>query len=78
MRLDRSEWQSRLHAMTSQELHHIQVMTMLTQRIERAEIVPRVMFLHEPSDSIHAIHGGQSEKRIVLERRIWPQIQRIS
>ena len=78
MRLDRSAWDSRLQAMTSQELYYLREMTKLTQRIGREEIVPPPIFPHEPSDSVHSINSGQSEKRIALERRVWQQIQRNS
>ncbi len=78
MRLDRSEWNSRLQAMTSQELYYLCEMTILTQSIGREEIVPPPMFPHEPSDSVHSINNGRSEKRIALEGRIWQQIQRNS
>ena len=64
--------------MTSQELYYLREMTKLTQSIGREEIVPPPMFPRGPSDSVHSINSGQSEKRIALERRIWLQIQRNS
>lgn len=64
--------------MTSQELYYLCEMTILTQSIGREEIVPPPMFPHEPSDSVHSINNGRSEKRIALEGRIWQQIQRNS
>ncbi|KAI4120189.1 MAG: hypothetical protein LQ338_007192 [Usnochroma carphineum] len=78
MRLDLSEWDPRLQAMTSQELYYLREMTKLTQSIGREEIVPPPMFPDEPSDSVHSINSGQSEKRMTLARRIWQQIQRNS
>lgn len=73
--LECSEWESRLEAMTSQELYYLHEMTKLTQSIGREERVPPPMFPHEPPDSVHSINSGRSEKRITLERRIWQQIQ---
>ncbi|MCJ1296583.1 hypothetical protein MMC34_008149 [Xylographa carneopallida] len=75
MRIDRSEWESRIQAMTSQELYYLREMAKLTQSIGQEEIVPPPMFPLEPPDSIHSINSGQSEKRIGLERRIGEQIQ---
>ena len=70
MRLDPSEWDCRLQANTSQKLHYLWEMTKSTQSIGREEILPPQMFPTEPSDSVHSIHSGRSEKRIALERRI--------
>ena len=78
MRLDLSECDSRLQAMTSQELYYLWEMTKLTQSIGQEEIVPPPMFPDEPSDSVHSINSGRSEKRIALEGIIWQQIQRNS
>lgn len=78
MKIDCSEWDSRLQAMTSQELYYLREMTKLTQSIGREESVPPPMFPDEPSDSVHSINSGQSEKRIALEQRVWQQIQRNS
>ena len=78
MRLERSRWDPRLQAMTSQELYYLQEMTKLTQSIGRKERVPPLMFPHEPPDSLHSVNSGYSEKRMALERRIWQQIQRRS
>ena len=78
MRLDCSEWNSRLQEMTSQELYYLLEMTKLTQSIGREEIVPPPRHPHESSDSVHSINSGRSEKRIALEGMIWQQIQRNS
>ena len=78
MRLDRSEWESRLQAMTSQELYYLWEMTKLTQSIGREEIVPPPQFPDEPADSAHSINFGRSEKRKALELRTWQQIERNS
>ena len=78
MRLDCSEWNSRLQEMTSQELYYLLEMTKLTQSIGREEIVPPPRYPHESSDSVHSINSGRSEKRIALEGMIWQQIQRNS
>lgn len=75
MKIDCSEWNSRLQAMTSQELFYLREMTKLTQSIGREEIVPPPMFPDEPPDSVHSINSGRSEKRIALEGRVWQQIQ---
>ena len=78
MRLDPSEWDYRLQAMTSQELYYLWEMTLLTQSIGRKEIVPPPMFPDEPPDSVHSINSGRSDKRIALEQKVWEQIQRNS
>lgn len=75
MRLDSSEWDSRLRGMRSQELYYLHEMTKLTQNIGREEVIPPPIFPHEPPDSVHSINSGQSEERIALERSIWQQIQ---
>lgn len=78
MRLDCSKWDSRLEAMTSQELYYLWEMTKLTQSIGREEIVPPPFNTHAHPDSYHSINWGQSEKRRALEQRAWQQIERNS
>ncbi|KAL8711677.1 MAG: hypothetical protein Q9225_007075 [Loekoesia sp. 1 TL-2023] len=75
MSLERSAWESRLQAMTSQELYYLHEMTKLTQSIGREEIVPPPRFPNAPPDSVDPIDFRRSEKRIALERRVWQQIQ---
>ena len=75
MKLDASEWESRLEHMTSKQLYYLHEMTKLTQSIGREEVVPKPLFPDEPPDSVHSINSGQSEKRITLGERVWQQIQ---
>ena len=77
MKLDASEWESRLEHITSKQLYYLHEMTKLTQSIGREEAVPPPLFPDEPPDSVHSINTGRSEKRIALEERVWQQIQDI-
>jgi len=76
MKLDPKEWESRLQAMTSQELYYLREVSKWTQGVENEEIVPPPMSSDEPSDLAHSINSDLSNKRKALERRIWNQLQR--
>ncbi|MCJ1403189.1 hypothetical protein MMC11_006412, partial [Xylographa trunciseda] len=78
MTVDRSTWEPRLQAMTSQELYYVQEMTKLTQRIGREEIPPSLRFPHDPSYPFDFHDHDQEQKRIDLRSSIWEQIQRNS
>lgn len=78
MRVDPSEWDSRLQGMTSQELYYLGEMVELTQGIGMREIVPPPKLPLQPPDSLHSITHSQPQKRFDLAQRIWQQIQRIS
>jgi len=78
MRLDASEWESRLQAMTSQELYYLWEMSRLTQSIGREEDVPLRNDPDAPPDSFQAINFGVSDKRDALQYKIRDQIYCIS
>lgn len=75
MKLDPSQWESRLKQMTSRRLYYLREMTRLTQSIGREEAVPPPVFPDEPPDSVHSINCGRSEKRARLEKSVWQEIQ---
>ena len=78
MKVDRSEWDSRLQGMTSQELHYLHEMTSLTESIGMEDIDPPPVLPLQPPDSLHSIIHSQEQKRYDLGQNIWQQIQRIS
>ncbi|MCJ1386950.1 hypothetical protein MMC17_010079 [Xylographa soralifera] len=78
MRLDRSGWESRLQAMTQQELYYLQEMAELTQSIKREEIFPLGCDPDILSDQFDFMHVDQCEKGFALRLTVWEQIQRNS
>lgn len=78
MKLDASEWESRLEHITSKQLYCLHEMTKLAQSIGREEAVPPPLFPDMPPDSVLNINTRRSVKRFALEERVWQQIQGIS
>ena len=70
MKLDFSEWESRLEHMTLKQLYFLHEMTNLTQSIGREEAIPNW--------NTTPINCGRSQKRITLGKRAWRQIQDVS
>lgn len=76
MKVDTTEWQPRLEAMTLKQLYHLCEMTKLTQSIGREEVVPAPPFPNADPDSAIAINSGQSKERIALGEKTWEHIER--
>ncbi len=76
MKVDATEWQPRLEAMTLKQIYHLYEMSRLTQSIGGEEIIPPLRHpCHDP-DSLHAINSNKSEKRKALERKIMDHLER--
>ena len=75
MKLDPTEWQSRLEPMTMKQLYQLYEMSTLTQSIGREEVVPAPRFPDADPNSIHAINKGRSQERVALSEKIWQRIE---
>ena len=79
MKIDRSEWDSRLQGMTSQELYYLKEMTDLTEGYAMLnETIHQPTLPLQPPDSLHSINHSEPRKRFDLGQCIWEQIQRNS
>ena len=75
MKLDMTEWDSRLDAMTTQELYYLLEMSQSEQSIGTEEVAPLMQNPNAPSRTSASKKFRRPEKRMNLEDRTWQQIQ---